>query len=172
MLVDLLFRNFIHQKQKTCCQIFGPSPAINQRRTRTTENYQWVLLNVSNVLWRCNIWTKEGAKMFEICMCHFLNCDTFYYDEGQIKLMRILPVLGRDDGLRFMALIFVLSLHEKEVVVQMNTANRVQFHIKIVCISHSTNTLGKAMNPATLPSAMSRKWHWFDSLTLLWQPVY
>ena len=38
----------------------------------------------------------------------------------------------------------------------MNTAIRVQFLDKTDCISHSTNTLGKGMNPIILPPAMGK----------------
>ena len=37
-----------------------------------------------------------------------------------------------------------------------NTAIRVQFLDKTDCISHSTNTLGKGMNPIILPPAMGK----------------
>ena len=36
----------------------------------------------------------------------------------------------------------------------MNMAKRIQILDKVDCISHSTNTLGKGMNPNILPSAM------------------
>ena len=38
----------------------------------------------------------------------------------------------------------------------MDTAIRVQFLDKSDCISHSTNTLGKGMNPIILPPAMGK----------------
>ena len=38
----------------------------------------------------------------------------------------------------------------------MDTAMRVQFLDKTDCISHSTNTLGKGMNPIILPPAMGK----------------
>ena len=38
----------------------------------------------------------------------------------------------------------------------MDTAIRVQFLDKTDCISHSTNTLGKGMNPIILPPAMGK----------------
>ena len=38
----------------------------------------------------------------------------------------------------------------------MDIVTRVQFLDKTVCISHSTNTLGKGMNPTILPSAMGK----------------
>ena len=39
---------------------------------------------------------------------------------------------------------------------EMDTATRVQILDQIDCISHSTNTLGKGMNPIILPPAMDR----------------
>ena len=38
----------------------------------------------------------------------------------------------------------------------MDTAIRVQILDKTDCISHSTNTLGKGMNPIILPPAMGK----------------
>ena len=38
----------------------------------------------------------------------------------------------------------------------MDTATRVQILDETDCISHSTNTLGKFMNPIILPSAMGK----------------
>ena len=38
----------------------------------------------------------------------------------------------------------------------MNTATRVQILDETYCISHSTNTVGKGMNPITLPPAMGK----------------
>ena len=42
------------------------------------------------------------------------------------------------------------------IVVEMNTATRVQILDETDCISHSTNTLGKGMNPISLPPAMGK----------------
>ena len=39
---------------------------------------------------------------------------------------------------------------------EMDTATRVQILDKTDCISHSTNTLGKGMNPIILPLDMGR----------------
>ena len=41
-------------------------------------------------------------------------------------------------------------------VMVMDTATRVQILDKTDCISHSTNTLGKGMNPIILPPAMGK----------------
>ena len=38
----------------------------------------------------------------------------------------------------------------------MNTATQVQILDETYCISHSTNTLGKGMNPIILPPAMGK----------------
>ena len=38
----------------------------------------------------------------------------------------------------------------------MDTATRAQIQDETDCISHSTNTLGKGMNPIILPPAMSK----------------
>ena len=38
----------------------------------------------------------------------------------------------------------------------MDTATRVRILDKTNCISHSTNTLGKGMNPVILPQAMGK----------------
>ena len=38
----------------------------------------------------------------------------------------------------------------------MNTTTRVQILDETDCISHSTNTLGKGMNPVILPPAMCK----------------
>ena len=40
--------------------------------------------------------------------------------------------------------------------LEMNTATRVQILDEIDCISHSTNTLGKGMNPIILPPAVGK----------------
>ena len=40
---------------------------------------------------------------------------------------------------------------------EMNTAIRVQILDETDCISHSTNTLGKGMNPIILPPAMGKQ---------------
>ena len=42
------------------------------------------------------------------------------------------------------------------IVEEMDTATRVQILDETDCISHSTNTLGKGMNPIILLPAMSR----------------
>ena len=47
----------------------------------------------------------------------------------------------------------------------MDMTTQIQILQKNVCISHSTNTLGKGMNLNILHSAMGR----FGSLTLIWQ---
>ena len=39
---------------------------------------------------------------------------------------------------------------------EMNTATRVQILDETHCISHSTNTLGKGMNPIILPPGMGK----------------
>ena len=39
---------------------------------------------------------------------------------------------------------------------EMDTATRVQILDQANCISHSTNTLGKGMNPIILPPAMGK----------------
>ena len=41
-------------------------------------------------------------------------------------------------------------------VIEMNTATQVQILDETDCISHSTNTLGKGMNPIILPPAMGK----------------
>ena len=41
-------------------------------------------------------------------------------------------------------------------VMEMETATRVQILDETDCISHSTNTLGKGMNPIILPPAMGK----------------
>ena len=41
-------------------------------------------------------------------------------------------------------------------VMEMDTATQVQILNKTDCISHSTNTLGKGMNPIILPLAMGK----------------
>ncbi len=52
----------------------------------------------------------------------------------------------------------------------MDTATRVQILDKIDCISHSTNTLGKGMNPIILPiysiwvNSRNSRADWFFSL--------
>ena len=38
----------------------------------------------------------------------------------------------------------------------MDTATQVQILVETDCISHSTNTLGKGMNPIILPPAMGK----------------
>ncbi len=42
------------------------------------------------------------------------------------------------------------------IVVGMDTTTRVQIQDQANCISHSTNTLGKGMNPIILPRAMGK----------------
>ena len=53
-----------------------------------------------------------------------------------------------------------ISLTESNVNIyigkEMNTATRVQILDETDCISHSTNTLGKGMNPIILPPAMGK----------------
>ena len=38
----------------------------------------------------------------------------------------------------------------------MDTTTRVQLLDEAICISHSTNTLGKSMDPTICPSAISK----------------
>ena len=40
--------------------------------------------------------------------------------------------------------------------LEMDTATRIQILDENDCISHSTNTLGKGMNPINLPPAMGK----------------
>ena len=40
--------------------------------------------------------------------------------------------------------------------MEMETANRVSVLDKVVCILHSTNTLGKGMHPIILPQAIGK----------------
>ena len=42
------------------------------------------------------------------------------------------------------------------MVMEMDTATRVQILDETDCISQSTNTLGKGMNPIILPPAMGK----------------
>ena len=42
------------------------------------------------------------------------------------------------------------------IVIEMDTAIRVQMTDETDCISHSTNTLGKGMTPIILPPAMGK----------------
>ena len=42
------------------------------------------------------------------------------------------------------------------MVTEMDTVARVQILDETCCISHSTNTLGKGMNPIILPPAMGK----------------
>ena len=42
------------------------------------------------------------------------------------------------------------------IVKEMDTATRVQILDETDCISHSTNTLGKGMNPIILPPALGK----------------
>ena len=57
---------------------------------------------------------------------------------------------------------FVLAKNKKVPVVQlllsqeMNTVTRVQILDETHCISHSTSTLGKGMNPNILPPAIDK----------------
>ena len=51
-----------------------------------------------------------------------------------------------------MAVAVVEWLSSKEI----DTATRVQILDETDCISHSTNTLGKGMNPIILPPAMGK----------------
>ena len=50
----------------------------------------------------------------------------------------------------------IIQWKELEVPVEMDTAKRVQILAETECISHSTNTLGKGMNPIILPTAMGK----------------
>ena len=40
--------------------------------------------------------------------------------------------------------------------MEMDTTTRVQILDETDCITHSTNTLGKGMNPITIPPAMGK----------------
>ena len=42
------------------------------------------------------------------------------------------------------------------IVMEMDTATRIQILDETCCISHSTNAFGKGMNPIILPLAMSK----------------
>ena len=53
----------------------------------------------------------------------------------------------------------------------MNTATRVQILDETDCISHSTNTLGKGMNPIILPPAMGKQQDRLGSSALVRQLV-
>ena len=65
-------------------------------------------------------------------------------------------------------LVIVLSIRDHQDMIykrkyvhflpsqKMDTATRVQILAETNCISHSTNTLGKGMNPIILPPAMGK----------------
>ena len=73
-----------------------------------------------------------------------------------------------DLGIRLLELISgVMQIQKRELVrevpvvkwlssYEMDTATWVQILNESDCISHSTNTLGKGMNPAILPPAMGK----------------
>ena len=48
------------------------------------------------------------------------------------------------------------SVYKIPITKEINTATRVQILDETDCISHSTNTLGKGMNPVILPLAMGK----------------
>ena len=48
------------------------------------------------------------------------------------------------------------DFHSHYYVQQMDTATRVQILADTNCISHSTNTLGKGLNPIIIPPAMGK----------------
>ena len=50
----------------------------------------------------------------------------------------------------------MISVTFKMEVPEMDSATRVQILDEADCISHSTNTLGKGMNPIILPPAMDK----------------
>ena len=54
----------------------------------------------------------------------------------------------------------------------MNTATRVQILDEPDCISHSTNTLGKGMNPIILPPAIGKYLGGLGFSALVWQLDY
>ena len=54
----------------------------------------------------------------------------------------------------------------------MDTATRVQILDETDCLSHSTNTLGKGMNPIILSPAMGKKQDRLSSSALVRQLVY
>ena len=54
----------------------------------------------------------------------------------------------------------------------MDTVIRVQILDETYCISHSTNTFGKGINPIILPPAMEKKLGRLGSSALLSQLVY
>ena len=49
-----------------------------------------------------------------------------------------------------------LYKHSDNINVLMDTATQVQILDQANCISHSTNTLGKGMDPIILPPAMGK----------------
>ena len=51
---------------------------------------------------------------------------------------------------------FIYQRRRNENGKEMDTATRVQILDQTDCISHSTNTLGKGMNPIILPPAMGK----------------
>ena len=58
--------------------------------------------------------------------------------------------IGGARGVKEVPVVLWLSSQE------LDTATRVQILIETNCISHSTNTLGKGMNPIILPPAMGK----------------
>ena len=59
----------------------------------------------------------------------------------------------------FNSIVLLAMLHPNETLAsikEMNTVTRVQILDETDCISHSTNTLGKGMNPIILPPAMGK----------------
>ncbi len=46
------------------------------------------------------------------------------------------------------------------IVAELDTATRVQFLDETDCISHGTNTLGKGMNPISLPPWVNSRKDW------------
>ena len=57
----------------------------------------------------------------------------------------------------------LINVHNEQIY----TTTRVQIQDKAVCISHSTNTIGKGTNPTIVSPAMDKQYDRLGSLTLV-----
>ena len=109
-------------------------------------------LTLTNYSWKANRWIHNFLKGTRAMG----NANNFVQDLNSCPYPTTETVAPRTPSN-----IIILCKVEVPVVwwlssQEMDTVTRVQILVETDCISHSTNTLGKGMNPITLPRAMGK----------------
>ena len=107
-----------------------------------------IQLNISHLL--AHSWMIKHFYLKQFNLVGYLLAFSWHVKQFSlyIKPYQVPPLLLKVDLKAIVIKVYLYSLKD--------TATRVQILDETDCISHSTNTLGKGMNPINLPSAMGK----------------